>query len=59
VDSSALPVIVLGVVLGGIAPDARAFQLWFWWLVLVGAVLFTAMRSTAIVRSQAMRSRAS
>ncbi len=33
--ASALPVIVVGVVLGGLADDASGFPMWFWSLGLV------------------------
>lgn len=58
-DASALPLIVLGVVLSGIAADAAAFQLWFWSLVLVGATFAAAVLASRIVREWRRRAQPS
>ncbi|WP_454859089.1 hypothetical protein [Promicromonospora soli] len=50
-DASALPIIVLGVLVTGIAPDAVRVQLWAWWLLLLLAVAITWWRVVAIVRA--------
>jgi hypothetical protein len=49
-DASALPIIVVGFVLSGLAPDATRFQVWFWCLVVLGAVAFTIWRARHIYR---------
>jgi hypothetical protein len=48
-DAWALPIIVVGVVLTGLAADAEHFQLWFWSLLLLLAVAVTVWRIVAIV----------
>lgn len=39
-DSRAIPVIAVGLLLSGIAPDAEKFQSWAWLVVLVGSSAF-------------------
>lgn len=39
-DARALPVIVAGLVLTGLSPDAESVSLWFGWLVLLGVMAF-------------------
>lgn len=48
-DASALPLIVLGVVISGIAPDAARVQVWFWVLVLLLATFWACRRASEIV----------
>jgi len=50
-DASALPIIVLGVLVAGIAPDAVRVQLWAWSLLLLLAVVITGWRVVVIVRA--------
>ena len=49
-NASALPVIVVGVVLAGLAPDAARFQVWAWLLFLTGLCAYAIRRSWQIFR---------
>lgn len=50
-DASALPIIVLGVLVAGIAPDAESFPFWAWSVLLLLAVAITGWRVVATVRA--------
>lgn len=49
-DASALPIVVVGVVLSGLSPDAPRFQVWLWAVLLAGALAFTVWRTERIFR---------
>lgn len=51
-NASALPVIVVGVVLGGLADDAPEFQVWAWLLFLVVLCGYAVRRSWVIWRNR-------
>lgn len=48
-DASALPIIVIGVILSGVAEDARRAQLWVWWLLLIGLTALAVRFAWAVV----------
>ena len=49
-DASALPIIVIGVVLSGVAEDAHRVQLWVWWLLLISSTVLASRLAWVIVR---------
>lgn len=49
-SASALPVIVVGVVLAGLAPDAARSPIWLWSLGLIGSCAYAIRRSWRILR---------
>ena len=55
-DATALPLIVVGVVLADASSGAARFQVWFWLLALVAAVAFAGWSAWRLVRTWRGRS---
>ena len=49
-SASALPVVVVGIILGGVAPDAPEFPVWAWLLFVLGLCTYAVRRSWRIWR---------
>lgn len=54
-DASALPLVVGGLVVTGLAPDAASFQMWAWGLGLLVAVGLAVLQASRITRDYRRR----